>query len=280
MRSLLCIFLALAISALTSAQQSASLDTRVSSILARMESKDLSTREEAFQDMTDLLSEEQPPAQASGKTGAFAGFFARHPDQAERVKLGLIQLLASENGLFVSGKNATPGTLTEEDGEYYAEVIDTVSSLDDERVIPALVGAMTTGGIAQHGLLKYGDKALGPVMEQLKNPDALFRAVALSMSVTLLGKRNDPASNKRASDLVRLYLTDPSPVVRGGAVGDIFCLADRQEFVPTLEKIAKTDPEKFAGKALDGGDGEEFYPVRYDARQALRAIQNNKSCGP
>jgi hypothetical protein len=58
----------------------------------------------------------------------------------------------------------------------------TVSSLNDDRAIPALVGAMTTGGMAQRGVLKYGDKALTSVMEQLKSSDALVRASALGMA--------------------------------------------------------------------------------------------------
>ena len=208
-------------------------------------------------------------------------FFSRHPDKVEQVKVGLIQLLMKENGTFIaSDKKAPLRNLTEEDGEYYAEVIDVVSSLNDERSIPALVGAMTTGGMAQRGLLKYGDKALEPALEQLKNPDALVRAVALGMSVTLLEKRNDPTSRKRAVDIIRSSLTDSAAVVRGHAVREIGCLDERQEFLPILEKIAKTDPERLPGKALDGGDGDEFYPVRYDARAVLRDIKNNKACQP
>jgi hypothetical protein len=278
MRPRLCLFLALTICTISGAQRSASIDSRVSGTLARMESKDLAAREKAFDDMMGLISEERHQARPSGKADVLAGFFRRHPDQADRVRVALIQLLSTENDAFISGKNTTPGTHTEEDGEYYAEVIDTISSLDDERAIPALVGAMTTGGMAKQGLLRYGDKALGPVLEQLKNPDALVRAAALGMSVTLLEKRNDPTSHKHAVDIIRSNLTDSASVVRSHAVREIGCLDERQDFVPTLENIAKTDPERFPGKAQDGGDGEEFYPVRYDARRVLRDIQSNKRC--
>ena len=280
MRTISCLFLVLAISTLTGAQRLTSLDSRVSDILGRMKGQDLATREAAFGEMMALISEEDRPAGSSGQSHAMTVFLAQHPNQADSIKLGLIELLGSENDLFVLGKNAAPDTYTEEDGEYHAGLITAVSSLDDERAIPALVGAMTTGGIAQRGILKYGDKALEPVLEQLKNPDGLVRATALGLSFSLLKRQNDPASLKRVTDLVRSSLTDPDTVVRRRAVREIDCLADRQEYVPTLEKIAKTDPEKRLGKALDGGDGEEFYPVRYDARRVLRDIQNNKSCTP
>ena len=58
----------------------------------------------------------------------------------------------------------------------------------------------------------------------------------------------------------------------------ITCLPDRQDYVPSLEKIAKTDPLKLSGRALYGGDGGGFFPVRYDARRALRTIQSEGAC--
>jgi hypothetical protein len=159
--------------------------------------------------------------------------------------------------------------------------VNVVSSLKDERAIPALVGAMTTGGMAQQSLLKYGDKAIGVVLAQMKSPDDMVRAAALNMGIALLEQRNDPASNARIKELIQSSLADESMIVRGVAVQQIGCLEDRQDFVPMLGKIAKSDPKKLSNKqALDGGDADGFYPVRSDARQVLRDIQNNAGCGP
>jgi len=280
MRSGLVLLLVLATSLAVCAQQLASFDSKMSAALSGMKSANLTAKEKAFDEVMALISEEQHQAPIMGQADAFATFFARHPDQAEPLKLGLIELLRSANGLFVSGKNAAPGIYTEDDTEHYARIVDAVSSLDDERAIPALVGAMTTGGMAQRGLVKYGDKALGPVLEQLKNPDALVRASALGLSVTLLERSNDPKSRERAVEIIRQGLADSASVVRGHAVREIDCLDQRQEFVPILKRIAITDPEKILGKASDGGDGDGFYPVRYDARQVLRDIQTNTMCKP
>jgi len=252
----------------------------LSEALRGMQSKDLSTWERAFDDLMGLMSEEQHRASASAPADALANFFAQHPDQADRIKLALIQLLKSANDLFIFTKDPETKPYTENDTEHYANLITAVASLQDERAIPALAGAITTGGIATRGLLKYGDKALGPVLEQLNNPNALVRSSALAVSVTLLRRKGDPTSQKRAADLVRSALTDSSSVVRRQAVREISCLDNRQEFLPILEQISKTDPEKRPGKALDGGDADAFYPVRYDARQVLRDIQNNKVCAP
>ncbi len=276
MRSALCLFIALIILPRVVAQQAASVDSRVSDALARMKNGDLSTRETAFDDMMSLISDDDQ-AGVSGRPDVLTSFFTRHPDEAERVKLGLIQLLNVEDETFIKGK---PGTLSEEDGEYYAGVVETVSSLDDDRSIPALVGAMTTGGMAHRGLLKYGNRALGPVLEQLKNPNPLVRSVALSIGIHILRKGNDTASYAQIDGIIRSSLKDPDLVVRGSAVQEVECLNNREEFVPILEQLAKTDAAKLPGKALDGGDGEEFYPVRYDARRVLRDIRNSKTCAP
>jgi hypothetical protein len=276
MRSKLCLLVVLTLSSMIFAQSSTSLDSRISDVMSRMKSSDLKKRQAAFDELMNLKAED-PGEPGKGGHANVAVFLQRHPNQADRVKLGLAQLLSSENDLFTNG---APRSRTEEDGEYYETLITVVSSLDDERTIPPLVGAMTTGGIAQNGLLKYGDKALGPVLAQLKNPDGLVRASALGMSIELMEKNGDSVSRTRIRELIRSSLSDPESVVRSHAVGEIDCLEDRQNFVPVLNEIAKTDPQKLNGKALDGGDGDEFYPVRYDARRVLRDIRNNVKCTP
>jgi hypothetical protein len=229
-------------------------------------------------------------SEALDKAAALLASGKLNPPDDDRLRLGIIQLLVAENARLnaanngamqasnnVSGTDEGEG---EDESEYYAGLISSVADMNDERAIPALVGAMTTGGMAQRGLMKYGDKALEPVLQELKNPDALVRATALGMSIKMLEKRNDPTSHSRTRELVRSSLADPSLVVRGHAVKEVDCLEDRQDFVPVLEQIAKTDPDKLSGKALDGGDGEQFYPVRYDARRVLRDIRDNQTCSP
>jgi hypothetical protein len=257
----------------------------VSDILGHMRNGDLHTQKVAFDNLMTHINfdaaETPKGTQVSDRSAAFSKFFTQYPDQADQVKQGLIQLLSRENYYFVESKNPPPDSYEEDEiGEHYAEVIDAVASLNDERAIPALVGAITTGGMAQKGLLKYGDKALEPVLAQLKNRDALVRASALGLGIALLEKRSDPTSLAQIRDLIRSSLTDPKPVVRSQAIDEIGCLDDRQYFVPMLRQISKTDPWKLPGRADDGEDGNEFYPVRFDARRALREIQDNKGCTP
>jgi hypothetical protein len=257
------------------AQAAPSSTDQLSSILARMSGKGLHEREAAFNNMMALITEGQKQATDSDRATALTSFFKQHPEQADRIKLGLIQLLKADN---VDFQGSAPGTYTEDDMDHYAEVVDVVSSLKDERTIPALVGAMATGGMAQRGILKYGDKALAPVLQQLKSSDALVQSQALMMSFALLAERGDAVSQAKIRELILAYVKAPLEPSRRVAVQEIDCLDDRQNFVPLLEEIAKTDPEKQEGKPLDGGDNNQFYPVRADARRVLRHIKSNQAC--
>src|SRR5690348_14002397 len=93
---------ALTISMVVCAQHSASasLDSKVTDILARMKSDSLPVREQAFDEIVGLMTEEQHQAPLSGSAGAFAKFFTQHPEQADRIKMALIELLDSSNNLF------------------------------------------------------------------------------------------------------------------------------------------------------------------------------------
>src|SRR6266446_4772081 len=255
-------------------------NSKVPNALERMQSADLQTREAGFDElMTELSSEVQNQTNPHEPSEVLPMFFKQHPDQAESVKLGLIQLLGKENETFM-GKSVPPGTYSEEDMEHYAQVIEAVSELNDGRALPALIGAMTTGGIATGGILRFGDKALGPVLEQLKNPDGMVRARALAIAVTILKAANNDVSRTRIKDLLRSSLRDTDASVRTEAVMLIECRDERQEFVPVLQDLAKNDPERFPGKTDDGVDSDWYYPVRVQARRVLRDIENNKTCKP
>jgi hypothetical protein len=246
-----------------------------------MQNADPGIREAAFDDLSELWVEGIDATQYAGDSRGVESygnvlnrFFARHPDQAERVKLGLIRLLETENKA-IAIKVAQNGSDTEDYGEHVFALTQAVSGLKDERAIPVLVEAISRSGV---DLLQFGDKALGPVLAQLTSPDALVRATALEIAARILEAKKDPVSRARVGDLIRSSLKDPDAVVRGAATREILCLDNRQGFVPTLEQIAKTDPVKLPGKADDGGDGDEFYPVRYDARRTLQEIRSNRAC--
>jgi hypothetical protein len=255
------------------------LTANVSVALSRLQSEDLREREAAFHELMAGLASGSGARASSHTAEVLTGFFKTNPQQSEPLKIGLIRLLAKENSTFI-GEKVPPGTYSEEDTEYYANLIDAVSSLSDERAIPALVGAMTTGRMASRGLLKYGDKALPLLLDQLKSSDPLMRSAALGNAISILRPMKDPASRARSKDLLRSSLSDPDSAVRTQAVMLVACSDEREDFLAALQQIAANDPDRFPGRADDGIDGNWYYTVRVQARRVLRDIQDKKSCQP
>jgi len=249
------------------AQQASTVPT-VSQMSEGMKSSRWIERSKAFEQASEAL--------ASGKLSS---------NDSERLELGIIQLLITENALanvpddeaVKRSAKMAKGEVETEDEEYYPSLVGFVANMNDERAIPALVGAMPYANDAAGALLRFGDKAVGPVLDQLKSRNALLRTSALNMAISMEG-RNQSVSPPRIREMLRSALADPVAVVRSNAVDEIACLDDRKDFVPTLEKLAKTDPVHWKGREDDGVDGDQFYPVRFDARRALREIQNNQPC--
>ncbi len=248
-------------------QRSASIDSRVTAALARMSDKDMATRHAGFDDLIEVIAEGEKLGPDPEYTSVLAIFLARNPDQANRVKLGLINLLNADDGAFMDSK-AAPGTYTEDDTEHWAQAIDLVSCLNDERAIPALVGAMTAGGGSCKGLLSYGQKALGPVLSELSNPNPLVRSSAVSIGIIILRMKNDAASHAQILSMIRTTLNDPEYLVRSSALSAIEDLNDRAQFARSLQEIGEHDPFIVPG--------ETNYPLRTRARKLLQEIATPK----
>ena len=257
----------------------------VPAILQAMNSSNMGERERAFDDASTLLS---------SHSAARSEF--------ERLRLGTIQLLVAENArnnisdeetrrIPAAASSCGDGTDNcagetyneDEDAEssrYMQRLIDTVAGFNDERAIPALAGALCWGDRVTKPLLSLGDKALAPVLDQLKSRNSSLRMCSLDMVISL-ETPSQIVSQTRIRELIRSSLKDPDPTVRSSVVRAIDCRKDRQDFASLLQEVAKTDPFLLTADvpALDGGDGDKFFPVRADARKVLRHIKNNEPCG-
>ncbi len=251
------------------AQGSVPANSQVSGILSRMEKRQLAEREAALRDLCKLASNELGQKQGTDCPTALNGFFKRHPDQVEGTTIALITLLTTENGIFMD-ENTAPGTYNDADSQHYASLIDIVASLNDERSIPPLVGAITTGGLAEQGLLKYGQKALDAVLDQLRSSsDPMVRSESLAMAVTLLLRQNDPASHAKVIELIQSGVQDKEFLLRIAAIQAIERIDDRASFVSDLTELAEHDSFEIPGQA-EGGGGD--YPVRREAKRVLQKI--------
>jgi hypothetical protein len=99
-------------------------------------------------------------------------------NDSERLKLAIIQLLMRENAQANvpddeqakwSAKLAK-GEVETEDEEYYPSLISFVADMNDERAIPALIGAMPYASVATGALLRFGDRAVGADCRTTQKP--------------------------------------------------------------------------------------------------------------
>jgi hypothetical protein len=268
---------------------------KLSAILARMESSDRPGRQAAFEDLLNFLpTYGKQPAQADGQSSAF---LSQNTDEAKLVRGALIRLLITENNRTRSitehnrarSQTAVATKLTTEalesdveteatEDEYYPELIGIVADFNDDRAIPALLGAASTGGMATVGVARYGKKALDQVLQQAAGQDPHLASGALWVIRDMVEFRlvNDPDSLLRMTSALRSALTRPDFELRDSALWIIGYLPDRDEFVPALNEIAEHDPITLPGKPDDGGDGRKFYPLRQNARKLLRMIANHE----
>jgi len=253
----------------TFAQGSEALSNRMPGVLNRMESNQLAERESALSDLCKLARNESGQAQGTDCAVALSGLLKQHPEQVEATTVALIKSLTADNGVFMD-ENTAPGTYTEADSEHYATLIDIVASLNDERSIPSLVGAITTGGLAEQGLMKFGRKALDPLLIQLRtSASPMVRSESLATAVTILLRGNDAESHSRVFQLIQSGLQDKEFLVRIAAIQSIERLEDGSSFIPELRLLAEHDPLKIEGH---GEGGTDEYPVRREADRALQKI--------
>ena len=105
------------------AQQKSTTVPSVSGTLAKLKSPRWMEREKAFGDAVELLQ------------------LATSTKDADRLRLGIIQLLDTENQDKTPARNEAEG---ESHGEFHAGLIGYVGHMGDERTIPALLGAAGT----------------------------------------------------------------------------------------------------------------------------------------
>ena len=268
MRIKILISLFLTVGSFAVAQSVNTTDADVSSTLARMKSQNWTDRDKAFGESVRLLASRNLA-----------------PDDADRLRLGIIDLLStenSENRVLETDEAAaavpeSDDTDSEEVSEYYASLIDYVAQLGDERAIPALLGATHTGYMAVRGVARFGYKALDPTLEQVKSKDPHLASGALLVIQQLLEWHTirDPNSKLRIKRALRTALQSPDSIVRKVAIYAIEYLDDREEFVPMLKDIAEHDPYKLQGLSLRDGTVGDIYFVREAAAELLRKIANH-----
>jgi hypothetical protein len=267
------------LSAPLDAQQAITLDGQITNALARMHSKIRDAQNAALDDMLEVAEDNR----LSPDPNTLAAFFARHPEQADRVKLGLINLLDSFNGndktVRVEARSSDKQPDRQQpdsvEGEHQILAMDLVASLDDDRGIPALIGALGTGDIARQHVLQFGQRALGPVLSAMRSsPDDFVRSGSVEVAVTILQGETDSEPQAQILEVLRFAIVNRRFSVRDTALYEIdHLLGDKQlapalrEFVPRLQNMAQQDPF-----VLQERGGRNRYPLRHKAKSLLEKL--------
>lgn len=261
--ALLALGLGFAFLGTATAQRPTTTHEDVPPALRRLHSQAWTDRSRAFEDSAALL--------ASGK---------QTPGEVDKLRVGLIELLATENvQTRILAKQDASEEDTEEYSEYYADLVGAVANLKDERAIPSLLGAADSGGMATRGIARFGKKALSPVLEQVNSRDSNLASGAVFAIREMLAMHTvtDPNSLLNIETALRLALASPNFGVRESAIYAIEYSNDRQKFVPALNDIAEHDPFKMTDTRSDSeGNNSGFYPVRNDAKNLLRKIAEHE----
>ncbi len=175
--------LVLGVSLTAASEQSRPIHSDVSHTLEGMTSATWADRYRAFRERPELSDIER-----------------RNPAEADALKVGLINLLITENADLQREKQMGLRFTNEEHTEYYGDLIGEVASLNDERSVPALLGAITTGGMAERGLARFGEKVMDPLLKRAQDPSPQVRSCVLFTLRYMLrmGSVKDPGLSVKA----------------------------------------------------------------------------------
>jgi HEAT repeat protein len=251
-------------------------DEQISALLKSLKDPAWEKRYEAFYNLLSHESAEKWDGRTYLIPSRLDSLYNAHPDRKGELKLALIDLLSTENSK-VEAQNVevkrTGKTLTEQYTNYYGDVIAAVAGLSDPRALNALVGAITTGGMADRGLAKFGPVVVEPLLLKLQSRDVITRAAAVRALITTLQPENrdnfsDDASRQKIKKALLGAASDRDGGVRLAAVYGLALIPD-EDTIPVLTGLAASDPSRLPGQADEGGP---FYPVRQAAKRVLDQI--------
>lgn len=139
------------------------------------------------------------------------------------------------------------GQLGEDYFNFHGDVIASVVALNDRRAIPALLGAIDTGGMVTGSLASFGDAALPGILQRVNDQDTVVRMGTINSLAEMLSKnptlfnanRIETEQVKRA--LLSAAADNEEPGVRMVAVGGLAALRD-PSVLSVIQKLAELDP--------------------------------------
>lgn len=190
----------------------------------------------------------------------FRNLAAKAPDTSAAVRTALIDLLVRENRTMRQGHH------TEEETDYWGDLIGAVMALHDKRSVNALVADLDTGGMASQGVAYLGKDGLAAIIPLCDSKDLVQRDAAvltLARMTTTDSVRWDSTSLAAIRDELLRAAHDSGFQVRIAAIGGLQNLPG-DDVTRILQWLSDSDP--FGRTEQEKGT---VYPVRDAARAAL-----------
>jgi hypothetical protein len=234
---------------------------RAASIASRLSGgADWHARAKAFGELIELAV----PGGLNGRNWemkrALSDLFRRLPDRGDQLKLALAGALELEN------RRST--RMSEDQSDYYADLIGAVADIEDARAVRALIGAIDTGNMATSGLAVLGGQAIDAVLARLDDPAIPVRTGVTRTLVQMLEVGSVVSSDissfaKLKAGLVR-STGDQWPHVRIVAIAGLARIPG-SDVTAVLTALAQRD----ASAEVSPDTGTTSYPVREAAAKAL-----------
>jgi len=190
-------------------------------------------------------------------------------DDARR--LSLVDLLGVENAVVAEADaralqnlgRAESGELSEAYVNYYGDLVAGVAALNDQRALPALLGAIKTGSMATDAIASFGQSAVEPALGLLNSDDSSRRySSALVLAKLVKSTKVDRDGVVRIGAALRTAAADPYPPVRQAAISGLVAVGDA-ESIAVVQRLSETDP--YRAEHVDG----QPYAIREAAARAL-----------
>jgi HEAT repeat protein len=241
---------------LATAVDAGALAVNLAAAVQKLQSASLADRMQAFYQLTG------GPEVRAGRVPDRERLAAAWGHNAEAAKTALVRALAVEN-------ETAKKPFDDRFSTYYGDLIAVIAALRDERALPALLGALTTGALAQDGVAEIGLPALGPLLDRLHAGSHRERQAAVRTLGRLYEKvGNGPATAERRNEIRMAILAaarDANPLVRWAAADALGNIKGADDVVSVLTNLSEHDDYWYLGL-----DGQRVYPVRLAAKRALR----------
>lgn len=252
----------------------------ITSALREMENSSWERRQSGLQALMQITDSQHEPVETYNFPSRLHDLFSADPQDRDQVVTALIALLSRENAIAHRG-TISGEQLGEDYFNFYGDVIASVVSLNDRRAIPALLGAIDTGGMVTRALASFGDAALPGILQRVNDQDTVVRMGAIITLAEMLEKNpalfsSNPVETEQVKRALLSAAADNESGVRTAAVGGLAALKD-PSVVSVIQQLAESDPAMLPGQAFGGKD---LYPVRLAAQRALASIAGEKAHDP